>query len=55
MREFIVSSEEEAVQVGEKQEAEGYKLACASNCGLPAGKFRLTYLPLTAFDDGEKS
>lgn len=49
MRVVVVHSEEEADRVFAAQEADGYHCGCMSNTGLPAGSFRLTFLPKSAF------
>lgn len=49
MRCAVVSSDVEEAEVMEAAEAQGMKLACASNAGLPSGQVRLTFLPADCF------
>jgi len=51
MRVFIVGSEAEAKAVTDEQTQQGYQWACSSNTGLPAGQWRLTFLPNAIFMD----
>jgi len=44
-----VRSEEEFDKVVNEKEVEGLRLACMSNCGLPPGVVRLTFLPASSF------
>lgn len=49
MKSRVVRSEEEAERVIAEMEKEGLRVAMVSNCGLPQGHARLTFLPHDCF------
>lgn len=51
MRTVIVSTEDEWAEAEKSQALEGRRIAAASNTGLPQGRYRLTFLPKSAFVD----
>ena len=49
MKSVIAHSAEEAENLIKENWAKGLRIAAMSNCGLPAGSMRITFLPESAF------